>query len=91
MRFAYSVWMGRLKCRVCGTVFGNLLDICMRADIHAPTVRIVQLWHDADVDKARCIAMRKVGLWTRVQHGFNCREARCNKPLHPFNTSFVPP
>ena len=24
----------------------------MRADIHAPTVRIIKLWHDADVDKS---------------------------------------
>ena len=82
--------MRRLKCRVGGTVFSNSHDIRMRADIHAPTVRIVQLWHDANVDKARCIAMRKGGFWTHVQHGFNCREARCDKPLHPFNTGFVP-
>ena len=83
--------MGRLKCRVCGTVFGNSRDIHMRADIHAPTVCIIKLRHDADVDKARCIAMRKGGLWTLVKHDLNCREARCNKPLHPFNTGFVPP
>ena len=82
--------MRRLKCRVCGTVVGNSRDIRMRADFHAPTVRIIQLRHDADVDKSGRIAMRKGGLWTRVQHAFNCREARCNKPLHPFNTSFVP-
>ena len=63
----------------------------MRADIHAPTVRIIQLWHDADVDKARRIAMRKGGLWTRVQHvSTAARPGAINRCIHSTRVSSRP-
>ena len=34
--------------------------------------------------------MRKVGLWTLIEHGFNLGQSRCYEPLHPFNTGCVP-
>jgi hypothetical protein len=33
-----------------GTLFGNPRDIPMIADIHTPTVRVIKLGHNADVD-----------------------------------------